>query len=167
MLQARQLSCAVDDVEVDTTFSVTQLQTAFNYFFVLEDKSKGVHNTKYAVGLLNTSIGMLTGVKPVDETVPAEYALKQNYPNPFNPSTEIQFSLPTTSQTKLEIYSVAGEKVKTLVDGRYVPGTYKVTWNGTNDLGNPVASGMYLYRIDARGEPSGNFTMIKKMVLVK
>lgn len=158
----------VDEVEVDTTFTVTQLQTAYNYFFVEEDGSFGVHNAKYAFGLLEYTIGVLTGVEPVDEeTIPLTYALNQNYPNPFNPSTEIRFSLPTTSWAKIEIYSVSGRKVATLAEGRYAPGTYKVKWNGTNDAGNPAASGMYMYRIEARGEPSGGFTMTKKMVLLK
>lgn len=161
----------VDEVVVDSswigTASVSQFQAAYNYFFVLNDGSFGVHNTKFAVGLLQRSIGVLTGVEPVGETVPEVYALEQNYPNPFNPSTEIRFSLPTAGTTKLEIYAVSGQKVRTLVDGRYSAGTYKVTWDGTNDVGSPVASGIYVYRMEAKGEPSGGFTMMKKMILLK
>lgn len=161
----------VDEVVVDSswvgTASVSQFQAAYNYFFVLNDGSFGVHNTKFAVGLLQRSIGILTGVEPVGETVPEVYALEQNYPNPFNPSTEIRFSLRTAGTTKLEIYAVSGQRVRTLVDGRFSAGTYKVTWDGTNEVGSPVASGIYVYRIEAKGEPSGEFTMTKKMILLK
>lgn len=157
----------VDEVVVDTTYTVSQLQTAYNYFFVHDDGSYGVHNLKYAVGLLNYSIGTLTGVEPLGETIPVEYSLEQNYPNPFNPSTEIRFSIPTTGTVRLEIYAITGQKIKTLIDGRYAAGSYKVTWDGTNDAGSHVASGIYMYRIEAKREPSGGFTLARKMVLVK
>ncbi|HEY4643831.1 MAG TPA: FlgD immunoglobulin-like domain containing protein, partial [Bacteroidota bacterium] len=157
----------VDEVAVDTTYTVAQLQSAYNYFFVLNDGSYGVHNTKYAVGLLNYSIGTLTGVEPLGETIPVEYSLEQNYPNPFNPSTEIRFSLPTGGSVKLDIYAITGQKIRTLIDGRYAAGSYKATWDGTNDAGSHVASGIYMYRIEAKGEPSGGFSLARKMVLVK
>jgi hypothetical protein len=88
---------------------------------------------------------------------PAEFSLSQNYPNPFNPTTQIRFELPLTSMVDLKIYDILGREIKTLVKGELNPGTYSYEWDGRNDFGNPVSSGMYRYRITA-----GNFSETKK-----
>lgn len=94
--------------------------------------------------------------------VPQEFSLSQNYPNPFNPETEISYALPRDCQVKLTIYNIAGQKVRTLVDEHQVAGHKTIYWNGKDDKGNEVASGIYLYRIKA-----GNFSQSRKMMLVK
>jgi predicted CXXCH cytochrome family protein len=152
----------VDDVVVDTTYTVSQLQSAYNYLFVLEDKSSGVHNTKYAVNLLRYSIGVITGVEPVDETIPFAYALEQNYPNPFNPATTIDYSIPEKEFVRLEVYDILGRRVRTLVNEDHAPGNYVARWDGTDQNGLAVSSGIYLYKIQA-----GSFAMTKKMMLLK
>jgi len=89
--------------------------------------------------------------------------LSQNYPNPFNPSTTIQFSLPTQTSVRLDIYNMLGQRVKTLVaDEMLQAGNYDVVWNGTNDQNITVPSGMYIYRITA-----GNFVDSKRMMFLK
>ena len=104
-----------------------------------------------------------TGVDRIAETVPDDFNLEQNYPNPFNPSTTIDFSIPEQVQVTLEIYNVLGQRVATLVSGEmYDPGHYNVVWDGRNQAGNPVSSGMYIYRIQA-----GDFTDVKKMMFLK
>ena len=98
-----------------------------------------------------------------DETdLPQVYALHQNYPNPFNPVTSIRYDIPETANVRVDVYSILGQKVKTLVSGTHQPGFYSVQWNGTNDMGKPLASGMYIYRIH-----STEFTSVKKLVLMK
>jgi len=94
--------------------------------------------------------------------IPKEFALKQNYPNPFNPTTTIKFEMPKSSNVKLEIYNILGQKVKTLVNEDMKAGYHKITWDGTNDYSVKVSSGMYIYIIKA-----GDFIARHKMVLLK
>jgi hypothetical protein len=95
--------------------------------------------------------------------VPDEYALGQNVPNPFNPTTTIQYDVPDGGgAVTLRVYDVSGRLVRTLVDGRQTPGSKSVVWNGTNDGGQGVASGIYFYRMTAPG-----FSSTRKMVLLR
>jgi hypothetical protein len=89
-------------------------------------------------------------------------ALAQNYPNPFNPSTTVAFSLAQTVDVSLAIYDVTGRLVRTLVNESRPAGNHKVTWNGLDDLGSRVASGVYFYRMRA-----GSFVATNKMLLMK
>jgi FtsP/CotA-like multicopper oxidase with cupredoxin domain len=93
---------------------------------------------------------------------PATFALAQNYPNPFNPSTTINFQLPKDEFVELKIYNRIGQEVRTLVNSGYQEGSHNVVWDGKNNRGKSVASGMYLYRIKA-----GNYTKSMKMNLVR
>jgi len=99
---------------------------------------------------------------------PVAFELNQNYPNPFNPSTTIKFTLPSPRDggaalpTNLKIYNVLGEVVRTLVDEPMAPGVHHEVWDGTDDQGSRVASGIYFYRLR-----SGDFVQTKKMVLMK
>jgi hypothetical protein len=90
------------------------------------------------------------------------FVLCQNYPNPFNPTTAISYQLAATSSVTLGVYDVLGREVKTLVHGVGQPGVYSVQWDGTNQRGEPVSSGIYLYQLR-----TGNFVMTKKMLFVK
>lgn len=81
------------------------------------------------------------------EGTPENYIITQNYPNPFNPETRIEFQLPTSCLVLLRIFNVKGEVVRTLVNEDMAQGSYGVTWDGTNDLHEPVASGIYFYQI--------------------
>jgi hypothetical protein len=92
----------------------------------------------------------------------ASYELEQNYPNPFNPSTVISFQLPVSSEVTLSIFNTNGQLVKKLVAGEMNAGRHSLVWDATNDRGERVASGVYLYVIKA-----GEFTARKKLVLMK
>ncbi|MDP2959815.1 MAG: FlgD immunoglobulin-like domain containing protein, partial [candidate division Zixibacteria bacterium] len=101
--------------------------------------------------------------------LPEKVSLSQNYPNPFNPSTTIpftvygsQFIVHSPIPTTLIIYNLTGQKVRTLVNDKMMPGNYQVIWDGENDKGNKVSSGAYFYRFKA-GE---NFET-KKMIMLK
>jgi hypothetical protein len=94
--------------------------------------------------------------------MPKEFALGQNYPNPFNPSTVISFQLPVVSNVKITIYNLNGQLVRTLFDSEQSAGRYTISWNGANNFGARVASGVYWVRMEA-----GKFVQVKKAVLAK
>jgi len=91
-----------------------------------------------------------------------ELGLSQNFPNPFNPETVIQFSIPQATHVKVDILNSLGQKVATLADGYKEPGSYRVGWDGTDNQGNPVANGIYFYRLVTE-----ECTVVKKMLLIK
>jgi len=93
---------------------------------------------------------------------PTAYALEQNVPNPFNPNTTITFAMPQTGKAKLVIYSANGQVVRTLTDGTVAAGRHEIMWNGTDQMGRAVSSGVYVYRLT-----SDNGTISKRMVLVR
>jgi fibronectin type 3 domain-containing protein len=99
--------------------------------------------------------------------LPAVFALSQNFPNPFNPATTINYDLPEASNVRVAIYNILGQAVKTLVNENQLAGYYSVQWNGTGDDHRSVASGMYLYRIEAVGANKTKFTQVKKMMMLK
>jgi hypothetical protein len=99
---------------------------------------------------------------PTGDEVPGAYRLAQNYPNPFNPTTAIRFDIREKGHVRLRIYNVAGQLVRTLVDGELEAASYTRDWKGLNDDGSKVASGVYFYRLEA-----GSFESVKKMVLLR
>jgi len=98
----------------------------------------------------------------MDPVLPSEFMLAQNYPNPFNPETRIEYSLPGPSDVNLAVFDVQGRKVRVLVDGQQDAGIKVVTWNGCDENGSRVSSGVYFYRLQA-----GDYAETKKMVLEK
>ncbi len=92
----------------------------------------------------------------------ATFDLEQNFPNPFNPNTTIGFTIPVNSHVKLVVYDVAGRRVRTLVNGLKKANRYEVEWDGKDNRGVSVSSGVYFYRIEA-----GKFKKTRKMVLIK
>ena len=105
----------------------------------------------------------LSATLGIDEsTLPDVFALHNNYPNPFNPVTNITYDIPEVANVSLEIYNVMGQKVRTLASGSHEPGRYRVLWNATNDFGEGLSSGMYIYKIQA-----GDFVSVKKLILMK
>ena len=100
--------------------------------------------------------------KTGDETPVLSYKLGQNYPNPFNPSTSIGYQIPTPGYVSLNIYDAAGKLVRTLVDGQRGEGIHEVNWNGKDNRGAAVVSGIYFYKLSA-----GPFTETRKLVLLR
>ncbi|MFC1477823.1 T9SS type A sorting domain-containing protein, partial [candidate division KSB1 bacterium] len=97
-----------------------------------------------------------------DKIIPETFSLKQNYPNPFNPSTTITYDLPKPEKVLLKIYDILGREIRTIVNSEKPAGSHAVIWNGRDNYGMQVASGMYIYRIIA-----GEFSAVRKMVFVK
>jgi len=102
----------------------------------------------------------LTGVNAPD--IPRQYALHSSFPNPFNPLATIGFDLPRSQHVRLTVYTVAGRRVTSLIDERRAAGRHEVVWDGHDDHGRQIPSGVYFYRIEA-----GQFSDTKRMVLVK
>lgn len=122
-------------------------------------------------GLLNRILGWFGVATEVEETresrsIPSDYSLFQNYPNPFNSTTLIRYQLSAISGPRsavsLKIYNVLGREVRTLVNGEKGPGDYAVVWNGKDNQGKGVSSGVYFCRFR-----KGNLSQIRKMVLLK
>jgi len=95
------------------------------------------------------------------EQLPTEYALSQNFPNPFNPSTSFALSLPEASDYSLRIFNITGQLVKSF-SGHLEAGVHNITWDGRNDQGSSVASGVYFYKAEANG-----FAETRKMMMLK
>ncbi|GEM_PF-5633234 len=98
----------------------------------------------------------------VEEGRAETFAMEQNCLNPFNPATMIEYSVPKRSQVTIEIFDVLGQKVRTLVNESKSAGSYRVEWNGTDNTGNSLSSGKYLYRFQA-----GAVVQTKKMLPIK
>jgi hypothetical protein len=94
--------------------------------------------------------------------LPTGFSLAQNYPNPFNSSTTISFDVPVVSHVSLRVYNILGEHVTTLVNRMAQIGTYRVSWDGRDQGGSPVASGVYIYKLETE-----TFTESRKMMLIK
>ena len=101
-------------------------------------------------------------LQKVTANLPARFSLSQNFPNPFNPETHIEFALPTAERVKITIYNALGQRVKTLVDGVREAGFYREKWDGGNENGRQVGSGIYVYQIKA-----GKFSAQRKMLLLR
>jgi flagellar hook assembly protein FlgD len=94
--------------------------------------------------------------------LPTTYHLSQNFPNPFNPHTRIGYQLPKTEHILVNIYNVLGESIKTLVDERQSAGAYSVIWDGTNDMGQKQANGVYVVSMQ-----TASFQAVRKMTLLR
>lgn len=105
---------------------------------------------------------IIVSIDDLHPAIPTEYSLHQNYPNPFNPTTSLSYDLPQGSDISLIIYNILGQEVMRWDEQSALPGYYEKSWNGTNRTGNPVASGIYIYKLIA-----GEFIQTRKMVLLK
>lgn len=112
--------------------------------------------------LINRIVTDVRDIPNASAGLPRKFELGQNYPNPFNANTVIKFDLPQSSKVKLDIYNILGQKVKSLVDEKLSAGYKKVTWDGTNQNGKSVASGVYFYRLQ-----TDKFIEARKMVMLK
>jgi hypothetical protein len=99
--------------------------------------------------------------------IPATFALGQNYPNPFNPSTRLTYALPEPAVVTLAVFDVLGKRVATLQNERQDAGYHSATWDGRNDAGSVVSSGLYFCRIDASAHSGTSFRQTIKMLLMK
>ncbi len=131
--------------------------------WVTLDSSKVPNPKRWGLRVIEGTISSGVEVKDLTIISPDDYKLYPNYPNPFNPSTKISFYLPGDKKISLKIYNHLGQVVKTLIDEQlYSRGNHSLIWNGDNDAGNPVASGLYIAQLQF-----GNFSREIKMMLLK
>lgn len=112
-------------------------------------------------GLYVFSVSGLTAIDPIVE-VPATFNLEQNFPNPFNPETTIRYGIISDSEVRLTIYNLLGQVVRTLINQQMPAGQYTARWDGRNDAGQEVSSGVYIYRLQ-----SGSRVATRKMALLR
>ena len=105
---------------------------------------------------------IVSGVNTNHKFAPEEFKVYQNYPNPFNPRTTIKYELHKVSNVTMIIYNILGQKIKTLVDDKKIPGSYQIEWDGTNEYGRKVASGQYIIELRA-----GNKIHTIKVMFIK
>jgi uncharacterized repeat protein (TIGR02543 family) len=171
----------------------TQASSTYTSSIAVQDKAVAAAGTVTVNGSFNGTVDwavVALEIKPeaamsklsvvaenqsADDIVPAGYQLEQNYPNPFSgngisghSSTLIAFSLPAASQVTVNIYNETGQLVRTLVDGEMPAGRHTIYWNGKNQAGSSLASGLYLYQLVARGRNGeAVFTQTKRLTLLK
>ncbi len=137
---------------VEFTFKTTQTPLASDFQIldgVMVDLAGGID------AITNIEIGTF-------KAMPKDYALGQNVPNPFNPSTTIDYRLPEAGDVQLVIYNLLGQEVRTLVQESMDAGFHSVVWDGTDEFGKQVASGIYIYRMSV-----ADFTRVQRMMLLK
>ena len=135
--------------------------------WIWSEDTKDNQNEWYFRGTFNHAFtkriaGSNERVQDEIQFIPTKYNLFQNYPNPFNMETTIEYTIPEESNVRLAIFNTKGEFVRSLVDTQQNSGKYALVWNGLDEFGNEVTSGVYFYRFYA-----GNWKDVKKLMLVK
>ncbi len=143
----------------DIEFTPTE---AIAYSGDLVITSNDPNNAELTVELSGTGVNTGTDF----DLLPAVTELIGNYPNPFNPSTNIKFSLKADSKVTLNIYNVRGQKVKTLINDNMQAGWHSIVWNGRDDNGKSVSSGVY-FNSFGTADQTGDYTSVKKIILLK
>ena len=144
----------------DSSYSwITYFTVNIEFHLVIEKTSKATAQSS----LLYYSTRMPTGISgPEFEAVTDDFSLTQNYPNPFNPGTTITYTSSNSGRMRLSVYSIQGELIRTLADGKVPSGTHSISWDGKDELGRNVPSGSYFYLLQVDGK-----TLSQKMIKVK
>ncbi|MDD2250899.1 MAG: T9SS type A sorting domain-containing protein, partial [Candidatus Cloacimonetes bacterium] len=136
-----------------------EVYTNIVYYYWLESVSLNGASDFY--GPLTVTIGDPTQ-EPLPPVVPMVTKLYNAFPNPFNPNTNIRYSLKEAGKVNIEIYNMKGQRIKAYHQEHNAPGYYQVSWDGRDENGRVVSSGIYLYRLT-----TGKYTAAKKMILAK
>ncbi len=151
-----QYAKVTDAASNATAYTDVTVTAGRQYFYRVRGFNSNI-NSSYS----NEASVIITDVNG-EEAIPTSFALYQNYPNPFNPSTTIKFAVPTPTQVVIDVYDLNGQKIATIMNEGKAAGYHTVSWNGKNNRGADVTSGIYFYSIRA-----GSFTEVRKMLLLK
>ncbi len=143
------------DETLEMSFWKASTDTEYKVNIKIIDGSEYLGESAYA------KVSLEVDFKSVISAIPISYALGQNYPNPFNPMTTIQYSIVDPCEVSLVIYNINGKLIKRLVKDHKDTGYYQVIWDGTNETGSKVSSGVYVYKINV-----GSCTAFRKRVLL-
>jgi len=146
----QQVTLPLDDV---TQLSMAEVRVSGNFGGVLFIND---------LRLATSADGAITAVlESRDEAqIPSSFTLSQNYPNPFNPETTIRFDLPTSGDAELSLFNLSGQRVATLINGFRAAGRYDLRWDGRDDAGSDLASGMYFYRLTSEDQVESRKLML-------
>jgi len=142
------------------TFRDPNVTPGITYWYKLEDVAFDGTRTMHGAISVTSQLRVREEVVVV---LPDAYALSRCYPNPFNPSTSVRYQLPEPGEVRLAIYDVLGQEMRVLVSETQPAGWYRVMWDGRDEVGQPVSSGVYLYRLEVGEE----FLQTRKMVVVR
>jgi len=139
------------------------LKMSFNFFGDMLDESIVNINNVIVSGPKGSVANVSSNViSAAIKLVPSLFALHQNYPNPFNPITEIRFDIPEATRVDISVFNLMGQKIKTLKNEKTTPGYHTVQWDGTNDNGMQVSTGMYFYTLQTKAKSA-----MRKMLFLK
>jgi len=143
------------------------LDATYNYWDISDDTTNGIADritgpVDYSNQLESDPCDAGGSRLLADELLPRTFALHQNYPNPFNPATTMQYDLPKDCYVKITLFNILGQKVRTLVDGYQSAGYRSVVWDGKNQFGKDISTGVYFYLMEAE-----DFHKSKKMLMLK
>lgn len=144
-------------IDKDQTLNLNQ-----KYEYDVRAIDGNIDNPGASGGVFKLEPTAVDGSEEITEAIPKVYNLYQNYPNPFNPTTTVKFDLPKDGFVKIFIYNVLGQRVRTLVNETMSAGVKRIVWDGRNDSGIMVTSGLYIYQINA-----GNYSNTRKMIFMK
>ena len=147
-------------------FSLVDIQNRFINYEILKTASIVENKSDYKSFDYKIVSGdknyVIATSEEILKNIPDKYSLSQNYPNPFNPITNLDYELPKRSKVQILIYNVLGQQVKILLDEEQNYGSHSIFWDGLDQLGNEVSTGVYFARMI-----TSSFTQTKKMLLLK
>ena len=153
----------VETEETVETVEIVEPADIQNMFELFDKEAEEMVETEETEEMEETEETVVTAVVTFDQaSVPQAFSLAQNAPNPFNGETLIRFALPQSSQVELTIYNLLGQPVAVLVQGPSAAGTFSVRWDGRDQTGRAVTSGVYLYQLRA-----GDYTEVRKLLLIR
>ncbi len=171
VVSTKYVTSVIDPTLPSTIDSLTWGWVFYKSNFLNGDDIKMVYNNPLQIGkdTYTFNVNDLLGVPARGSAAVKDYYLSQNYPNPFNPSTTIRYELPAPSTVRIRIYNILGQEVRTLVNQAQAAGQRAAIWDSRNNFGRVVSSGVYFYRIEAKGLSGNNvsFSSVKKMLLLK
>ena len=151
-------------LKTDLDLTIGQMlpgNTEYNYSGIIDDIR--IYNNLLSESEIIDLYDLSTSIaEEKEEFIPKQTRLHPNYPNPFNMNTTIRYDLNTNSHVSIKIFNILGQEVHTLFNGKQSPGEKRISWNGLDNNGNPVSSGVYIISLD-----TGKFRQMRKMVLLK
>lgn len=149
-------------IALDAAGNIVLMENSNEHVFFLSPPGQGDTNSYTTTGNDTITVEVDVSVETTGEIVPTGYSLAANYPNPFNPSTTINYVLGGTGETTLKVYNLLGGEIRTLVNEVQAAGEYSVTWDGKENTGSNVASGVYILHLK-----SGDFSQSRRITLMK